>query len=60
MKAFHSWSLRLTSLAIKRPESGIRTMSVRFLPLSVIALGDQVAPDAVIGALLRLSLLTAR
>ena len=37
-----------------RPSSGTRTMWVRLLPPKVTVLGDQVAPESVRGALMRL------
>ena len=38
----------------KRPLPGTRTMWVRLLPVQVTVFGDQVAPDSVRGALMRL------
>ena len=38
----------------KRPASGMRIMCVRLLPAYVIVFGDQVAPESVRGALMRL------
>ena len=42
----------------KRPLPGTRTMCVRLLPVQVTLLGDQVAPESVRGALMRLYELT--
>jgi hypothetical protein len=42
----------------KWPLPGTRTMCVRLLPVHVTVLGDQVAPERVRGALMRLYELT--
>ena len=42
------------SRSSKRPGPGTRTMWVRLLPVQVTVFGDQVAPEIVRGALMRL------